>query len=288
MTRRDPSDVIKVGSTYYVWYTKVLESQEGYPSGYPGSIAWATSRDGHQWTEQGVCLTSTEGGAWDSHGVFTPNILVADAKYYLFYTAVPEPFDVPYTKGVTPTAIGIAVASRPEGPWRKYRGNPILKPEAHEPDYFDSFRVDDASLLVRDGKYWLYYKGRGQNKTTAQTQMGVAIAENPTGPYRKQKQYGGLHAGHEVMVWPENGGVASMATASGPRAIYFAPDGIHFELRETLDEHPVGPGLYRSDHFLNNTSLQLPYWGISHHVVVDKEKGFSPLYLQRFEYQSER
>ncbi len=288
VTRRDPSDVIKVGSLYYLWYTKVLESQEGYPSGYPGVIAYATSTDGENWQEQGVCLETGKGETWDSHGVFTPNILIADGKYYLFYTAVPEPFDVPYTKGVTPTAIGLAVADSPDGPWKKFKKNPILKPEASEPDYFDSFRVDDASLIVRDGKYWLYYKGRSQNKSTGDTKMGLAIADKPTGPYKKQKQYGPLHAGHEVLVWPLNGGVASMATASGPKAIYFAADGVHFEMQDKAQNCPSAPGIYRSDNFQNNTSMQPPYWGISHRLKKKKDdEPFAALFLQKFRYQPE-
>ncbi|MPR33033.1 family 43 glycosylhydrolase [Salmonirosea aquatica] len=288
ITRRDPSDVIKVGGLYYLWYTKVLESQEGYPSGYPGVIAYATSPDGENWQEEGVCLETGQGKSWDSHGVFTPNILVADGKYYLFYTAVPEPFDVPYTKGITPTAIGVAVADRPEGPWKKFKKNPILKPEASEPDYFDSFRVDDASLIVRDGKYWLYYKGRSQNKSTGDTKMGLAIADKPTGPYKKQKQYGALHAGHEVLVWPLNGGVASMATASGPKAIYFAADGVHFEMQDKAENCPSAPGMYRSDNFQNNTSMQPPYWGISHRLTKKKDnEPFAALFLQKFRYQPE-
>jgi predicted GH43/DUF377 family glycosyl hydrolase len=216
VVRRDPSDIIEVDGVYFVWYTKVLASQEGYPSGYPGSIAYANSPDGKTWTEQGIVLAPGAHDGWDGHGVFTPNILVAAGKYYLFYTAVPEPFDVPYTKGVTPTAIGIAVATNPAGPWRRISSNPVLKPDP-DPAYFDSFRCDDASLIVRGGKYWLYYKGRQIGKTPVETKMGVAIADRPTGPYVKQKKAGALHRGHEVMVWPQDGGVASLASAAGPK-----------------------------------------------------------------------
>ena len=40
-TRRDPSDVIKVGNTCYVYYTKVY----GRAPGYWGTIWYATSND---------------------------------------------------------------------------------------------------------------------------------------------------------------------------------------------------------------------------------------------------
>ncbi len=41
-TRRDPSDVIKVGDTYYLYYTKV----SGRAPGYWGTVWYATSKDG--------------------------------------------------------------------------------------------------------------------------------------------------------------------------------------------------------------------------------------------------
>jgi len=83
VTRRDPSDVIQVGDTYYVWYTKVLKSQRGYPSGYPGSVWCATSPDGKAWTEQDPAIEPGPDDAWDGHGVFTPNILVHGGKSIL-------------------------------------------------------------------------------------------------------------------------------------------------------------------------------------------------------------
>jgi len=76
--RRDPSDVIRVGETYYVWYTKVVESAPLYPSGYNGTVWYATSDDdGHTWQERGMAVDCSITG-FDSFGVFTPNILAAE------------------------------------------------------------------------------------------------------------------------------------------------------------------------------------------------------------------
>jgi predicted GH43/DUF377 family glycosyl hydrolase len=88
--RRDPSDVIKVGSEYYVWYTKVGKAPDVfmYPSGYSGTIWYATSKDGIHWRERGRALAKGSAGSFDDFGVFTPNILTANGNYYLFYTAV--------------------------------------------------------------------------------------------------------------------------------------------------------------------------------------------------------
>ena len=80
VVRRDPSDVIKVGGTYYVWYTKVTRQNENYPSGYNRSVWYASSPDGHAWKEEGVCIKPGPDDAWNGHGVFTPNILAHEGS----------------------------------------------------------------------------------------------------------------------------------------------------------------------------------------------------------------
>ena len=66
ITRRDPSDVIKVGDTYFLYYTHVdhsklsSERKRLQASGYVGTIWYATSKDkGHNWIEQGLALVET-------------------------------------------------------------------------------------------------------------------------------------------------------------------------------------------------------------------------------------
>lgn len=276
VTRRDPSDVIKVGGKYYVWYSKVTKGPNvtDYPSGYSAEVWYATSPDGHLWTEQGRAIGKGGPGAWDERGVFTPNILRFRGKYYLYYTAVGAGHNnaIP-----TPTHIGVAVADSPAGPWRKFDGNPILAPSV-DPAKFDSSRVDDAALLVREGKVWLYYKGRMKGKGPGQTKMGVAFADSPTGPFSKYGEP--LHPGHEVMVWPQGKGVASLATTAGPRRVYYAADGLHFEPRNTVQHPPRAPGAWRSDAFENNANGRGLEWGISH----ANEGG--DLYLMRFDARS--
>ncbi len=259
VSRRDPSDVILADHTYYVWYSKVARKDRpwSYPSGYSADVFYATSPDGKNWTEEGIAVGKGEAGAWDEHGVFTPNILAADGRYWLFYTGVAKPFDEN-----SKTAIGLAVADSPRGPWRKLETNPVLLP-SDDPRNFDSMRVDDAALIVRGGRFWLYYKGRRLEHTPGETKMGVAVAEKPQGPYVKQPP-GPLHAGHEVMVWPQGSGVASLATAAGPRRVYFAADGIHFQPRNPVSSAPGAPGCFRRDAFQESTTAEGISWGISH------------------------
>jgi len=282
-TRRDPSDVIQVGDTWYVWYTKVV----GRSSGYWGTIWYASSTDsGYTWLEEGEALGLGEKGAFDSQATFTPNILFARDKYYLFYTGVkPTPgrndgvFENNSSTDIT--AIGVAVSDSPEGPFTRTSSEPILM-VSDDPFEFDSYRVDDASLLYRDGKYWIYYKGRSLahgTKGPGLTRMGVAFADDPAGPYIK---YGRsiLPESHEVFIWTYRSGVAALASISS--TIEYAPDGIDFlsdRLGKKVRNRPNAPGGFRPDLTGQNDPFSNLNWGISmiHHGTES--------YLIRFKFE---
>ena len=255
ITRRDPSPVIRANGRYYVWYSRATVDETGYYA----DVWCATSPDGWGWTEQALAVGKGGTGSWDENGVFTASTLVAEGKYYLFYTAVPKPFsqDPP-----TPTAIGIAIADSPDGPWTKFEGNPVLRPGPAGD--FDSCRVDDSCLIVRGGKYWLYYKGRGRDLTPAQTKMGLAIAESPTGPYVKHSANPVVGSGHEVCVWPHREGVAALTAPTGPEGctIQYSPDGVSFTV-EAKVQPPLAPGPFRTDGYQDVPYGEGITWGIS-------------------------
>jgi len=287
ITRRDPSDIIKVNNTYYIWYTKVPLTTNGertrlYNSGYYGTIWYATSTDGSNWTEKGQALAPGKKGAFDSHAVFTPNILFYEGKYYLYYTGVkPTPGNEEHifenNSETDFTAIGMAVADSPDGPFSRITNEPILTFSNDSAD-FDSYRVDDAALNIKDGKFWLYYKGRSiiyGEKGPMYTQMGIAMAENPAGPFEK---YGTpvMDRSHEVIIWNLYGGVASMACLN--RTLNYAGDGIHFsKVRGDIENLPAAPGLYRPFISGDTNSIEKVNWGISMgfkegHVFLKKFK----------------
>jgi predicted GH43/DUF377 family glycosyl hydrolase len=274
VTRRDPSPVIEVEGRYHVWYSKATVD----PSGYFATVWHATSPDGFVWTEQEEAIATGPNDAWDGNGVFTPTILVADGKYWLFYTAVPKPFDNDNGgPNCTPTGIGAAVADNPNGPWRKLAKNPLLRPST-DPEAFDSLRLDDACFVVREGMYWLYYKGRQQQRSPQETKMGLAIAASPGGPYEKHPDNPLVNGGHEVCCWPHAGGVAGLFCAVGPegRSLRWSPDGLAF--RKICDCAPPGaPGPFREDHFRDGAQPGIR-WGLCH----DTRSADRP-FLLRFE-----
>lgn len=263
-TRRDASDIIKVGDTYYVYYTKIY----GVSPGYWGTLWYATSNDeGFTWEEQGEILGLGKKGMFDSQATFTPNILFANGKYYLYYTGVkPTPgnkageFENNSTTDIT--AIGVAISDAPDGPFTRINDEPILKISV-EPGKFDSYRVDDAVLMYRNGLYWLYYKGRSRISGPGRTEMGVAFSQQPEGPFEKYNKTL-LSSSHEVTIWHEGSGIACLASLS--RTFEYAADGIDFlsnKLNVKVDNSPKAPGIFRQDLTDPGVRGEGLTWGIS-------------------------
>jgi hypothetical protein len=284
-TRRDPSDVIKVGDTYYVYYTKVY----GRAAGYWGTLWHATSTDkGYTWEEKGEILGLGKKDKFDSQATFTPNILYANGKYYIYYTGVkPTPGNVEgaFENNSTTdiTAIGVAVSDAPDGPFTRISDEPALKISV-EPEKFDSYRIDDASMLYRNGLYWLYYKGRSIMHGKAgpgHTQMGVAFSKYPEGPFIKM-DYPLLPGSHEVMLWQEGSGIAVLASKSS--TIEYAADGIDLlsnRLALKVKNRPNAPGVFRND--LTDPTIvgEGLKWGIS--MIHNKDEA----YLIRYHFTTD-
>ena len=76
LARQDPSNVIKVGELFYVWYTQREKGVHAYAS----TIYYATSKDGLKWESKGEALGKGAAGAWDSFGVITPYVAVQGNK----------------------------------------------------------------------------------------------------------------------------------------------------------------------------------------------------------------
>lgn len=275
VARRDPSDIIKVDDLYYVWYSKGLVK-----TGYLATVWYATSEDGINWIEQGQALSVGKPGSWEGESVFTPNIMKADGRYWLFYSGVSTKFG----KGFVPdTKIGIAVSDLPEGPWKKLASNPVLANSA-DSTAFDSHLIDDACLIVRNGKYCLYYKGRQLGKSPSTTKMGVAIANSPEGPYVKYEGNPIIKGNHEVLVWPEGNGVAAMIGDVGPpeivESILFSEDGLHFKKTYKVGNRgPDAGSAFRLNNFSDGPEAERIAWGLSH------GSGGSLPFFQRFDIE---
>lgn len=297
--RRDPSAVLLIGDTYYVWYTRGEGQTAGFDTGDPSQkvfpwdlteVWYATSKDGWDWKEQGLAVGRGPAGAYDDRAVFTPEIFTHDGKYYLVYQVVKAPYVVRVKNQV-----GMAVAESPDGPWEKLPA-PILSPADNgqwlgEEDNrfsviskgdFDSHKVHDPCLLHYRGKFYLYYKGEQMGEALTfggrEVRWGVALADHPTGPYVKSPYNPVTNSGHEVCVWPYKGGIAALLTTDGPEknTIQYAPDGINFEIVAVLKGAPEALGLFRPAD-PDASPLESLRWGLCHRYAGHWQ------YIRRFE-----
>lgn len=313
VSRRDPSGVIKVGDTFYIWYTRSAgdpvvgqekaeldESQRAYYYDL-ADIGYATSKDGINWTEQGIAAVRGPKGSFDHRTIFTPDILVANGKYYLAYQAASSLSEgLGWDYGFN--TIGMSWADSPDGPWHRIAA-PILRPGPA--GAFDELNLHDPSFIVKGGKYYLYYKGQpkspkletyleGRDTTYgSRIALGVAIADHPEGPYKKSKCNPVIFGGHESIVFPYRDGICALIS-QGPEkgSVQFSTDGINFypkafgiltKMYGKPGGFPSAAGIYRAGHFadIETQEGQGITWGLCNRM--GKVNGHNWNFLGRFE-----
>ncbi|MFI3289247.1 MAG: family 43 glycosylhydrolase [Rikenellaceae bacterium] len=290
VVRRDPSAMIMVDGLYYVWYTRSVGPTDGFAGDiengkvYPWDrcdIWYATSKDGITWKEEGIAVARGKRGEYDDRSVFTTEIMEWEGKYYLCYQCVKSPYEIRVKN-----TVGIAWADSPRGPWHKSK-EPILYASdtgewlGEEQDRrkvvskgdFDSHKVHDPCILPYNGKFYLYYKGErmGEEITFGGREIkhGVAIADNPLGPYVKSEYNPISNSGHEICVWKYNGGVAALITTDGveKNTMQWSPDGINFEIMSVIPGAPHAIGLNRAAD-AERCPSEIMKWGLTHKYVT--------------------
>lgn len=127
-----------------------------FPTGGPGG-SWAadrfgafSSRDLKRWTSRGELIRRDQikwlgdDGA-PEHFLWAPGVATANGKYYLYFSVGPQ--------NPTPSRIGVAVADRPQGPY-KDSGRPLVTGG-------NGFEAIDPMVYAdpRSGKTYLYAGG---------------------------------------------------------------------------------------------------------------------------------
>ncbi len=309
VTRRDPTTTLRIDGTYYVWYTRRKTDKDRDHQNMPpfreqtwdtpvydwdlAEIWYATSRDGFTWTEQGVAVRRGPREAYDGRSVFTPDVLMTKDKFYLYYQAVAYP----YTHR-TRNTIGMSWADSPDGPWQRAEA-PVLTPgkmgnwlgDDDSDDVirygdWDCHKVHDPFMLVRDGKYWLYYKGQPMGWTTKYAQgiaWGVAISDAPEGPFVKSALNPVTNSGHETCLFPYGEGVLAICGHDGPEkdTIQYAPDGLNFDVVAHVNLPPLAAGPFAPDSYGDTKDGKGITWGLSHIATEELKAGNS--YLVRFD-----
>ena len=93
-------------------------------------------------------IVDTAAIKWAWRAMWAPAIVEKDKKYYLFFAANDIQSD--NEKG----GIGVAVANKPEGPYKDYLGKPLIDKFHNGAQPIDQFVFKD-----KDGQYYMYYGG---------------------------------------------------------------------------------------------------------------------------------
>ena len=178
--------------------------------------------------------------------------------------------------------IGLAWADSPDGPWTKL-DEPILRPgrrgafvgAADDADAiaafgeWDSHKLHDPYVLLYRGQVWLYYKGVqfGRNyRHDLGVAWGVAMADDPRGPFVKSPLNPVTNSGHETFLYPYREGIVAITSVEGPEknTVQYAPDGLNFEVVGKVTVPPVAAGPYVPDAFTDSGDGRGVTWGLSH------------------------
>lgn len=296
ITRRDPSKVIFENGKYYVWYTyrntpvkpvgmaRAKEANDTIPSSDwdLADIWYATSEDGFTWEEQGVAVPRPPKPQPGWRSVTTTDILKWKGKYYLYYQAFME------ASGLRGDFCPVAVsyADSPDGPW--ISTNKIVIPNGAEGEW-DQFSIHDPYPLVHNGKIYLYYKADFDERPALSPSkirmQGLAIAEDPLGPFVKHPLNPIINSGHETTLFPFKEGVAAIVQRDGQEhnTIQYSKDWVNFEIASITELLPVAAGPYVPDAFTDTKDGRGITWGISHFTNAAEDWNRNHSILTRFD-----
>ncbi len=121
------------------------------------------------------------------------------------------------------------------------------------------------TLLVptfASGQHSLFpYKSDWNGKPESVRAQGLAIADDPLGPFETCPTNPVLNSGHETGLFHFRGGIAALVIRHGneQNMIQFAPDGVNFKIASIVSLMPIAPGPYVPDAFTDiKTVEELP------------------------------
>ncbi|MFB9295979.1 glycoside hydrolase family 117 protein [Persicitalea jodogahamensis] len=270
ISRRDPSKVIYENGKYYVWYTYrhtptppqgAEKSNDTIPSADwdLAEIWYATSKDGFTWEEKGVAVPRPPKPNLGWRSVTTADILKWKGKYYLFYQGFMEASG---TRG-DDCPVAVSFADSPDGPWTAY--DKIVIPNGKKGEW-DQYSIHDPYPIVYNGKIYLYYKSDFDGNPNLVRMQGLAVADNPLGPFTKNPFNPVINSGHETTLFPFKKGIAALVIRDGNEhfTVQYAEDGVNFEIAAITEYMPNAAGPYIPDAFTDTNYGRGITWGLSH------------------------
>ncbi len=270
ISRRDPSKVIFENGQYYVWYTYrhtptkpmgAKKCNDTIPSAdWDLSEIWyATSKDGINWHEQGVAVPRPPKPQVGWRSVTTCDILKFKGKYYLYYQGFMQASGL---RG-DDCPVAVSYSDSPDGPWTAY--NKVVVDNGNEGEW-DQYSIHDPNPIVYNDQIYLYYKSDFDGNPRLVRMTGLAIADNPLGPFKKHPLNPVINSGHETSMFPFKEGMAALVIKDGNEhfTIQYAPDGVNFDIAAITKLMPTAAGPFIPDAFTNTKDGRGITWGISH------------------------
>ena len=185
---------IKYGDTYWIFPT--------YSAAYNEQVFFDgfSSKDMIHW-EKHPHILDTSAVKWAKRAMWAPAVLQKDGKYYFFFGAN----DV--HQGET-GGIGVAVADKPQGPYKDLLGKPLVNEIENGAQPIDQFVFKD-----KDGSYYMYYGGWGHCNVVKLKPDFSGIQALPDGNLYKEitpegyveGPYMFLKNGYYYFMWSEGG-----------------------------------------------------------------------------------
>ena len=106
-------------------------------------------------------LEAGEPGAWDDHCTSNPSFITySDGACWLYYKSWnTEEYEHPVDPKIRGNRkYGLAVADRPEGPYAKYSGNPII----NYSNQGNNRQLEDGNVFIENGKFYMLARDMGR------------------------------------------------------------------------------------------------------------------------------
>jgi predicted GH43/DUF377 family glycosyl hydrolase len=172
-------DIVKSGSTYYLFYTGSSNATEGGVS----HIGLATSTDGLSWSRYSS-LPVLEAGkdTYDYYGLSDPKVLVVNGTWHMWYAG---------NHGSGSADIDVCYATSKDGYiWTKYASNPVRSNDDNS-SAWNGTEIRPQGVFKEGGMYKMYYLARGTSKVSQLGLMtsldGASWTENANNPLYKGK-----------------------------------------------------------------------------------------------------
>ena len=177
--------------------------------------------------------------------------------------------------------VTVSYADSPDGPWTPT--HQIVIPNG-EKGSWDQYSIHDPYPLVFNDKIYLYYKSDFDGDPRLVRMQGLAIAEDPLGPFNKHPLNPVLASGHETTLFPFKEGIAALVIKDGNEhfTIQYAEDGVNFHVASISAVMPIAAGPYVPDAFTNTSYGKGISWGLAH-VTHAGRKGEACSLLLRFD-----